>query len=60
MIQRGDYVEGAAALAYEIDIERKAGLTHNMTAWLAHLGYAYARTGRIEAGFDEMDRALTG
>jgi predicted ATPase/DNA-binding SARP family transcriptional activator len=58
LVQRGDYVEGSAALASAIEVERQAGLTHNMTAWLAHLGYALVRIGRLESGLAEIHRAM--
>jgi predicted ATPase/DNA-binding SARP family transcriptional activator len=58
IVQRGDYEEGIAALAPAIEIERQKGLTHSMTSWCAHLGYAYGQTGQLEQGFRELHKAI--
>ena len=58
IVQRGDFEEGIAALAPAIEIERQKGLTHSMTSWCAHLGYAYGQIGQLEQGFREIRKAI--
>ncbi|MFN8379461.1 MAG: BTAD domain-containing putative transcriptional regulator [Anaerolineae bacterium] len=58
LIQQGAYQDGIKALLPALEQEVQAGLTHNLPSWYAHLGVAYAMTGRLEQGIAGTECAL--